>query len=89
MLLHLFDILLVPGIDNLARFIIEFDRLLLSFDSDQLSFIGAQIRYFFEQKLAPFSTNQGRGTIVHQLILSLLIQMIDMIMRYLLSNYRR
>lgn len=48
MLLHLFDILLVPGIDNLARFIIEFDRLLLSFDSDQLSFIGAQIRYFFE-----------------------------------------
>ena len=89
MLLHLFDILLVPGIDNLARFIIEFDRLLLSFDSDQLSFIGAQIRYFFEQKLASFSTNQGRGTIVHQLILSLLIQMIDMIMRYLLSNYRR
>ena len=89
MFLHLFDILLVPCIDYLARFIIEFDRLLLSFNSNQLSFIRAQICYFFKQNLASLSSYHGCSTIVHQLVLSLLIQMIDMIMRYLLANHRR
>jgi hypothetical protein len=87
MFLHLLDVLLVSCINDFSRLILKLDGLFLCFNCHWLPFVWAQVCYLLEQYLASFTSSLCRGAIVHQFILSLLVQMINMIMRYLLTNY--